>query len=80
MFRQQAGCLGVLFLRAGNQNHSVCSLWRSSSDVDALANSTTYQATAAALAETGVLSGPSSVVLYEVEGGDLDFAKLPPVG
>jgi hypothetical protein len=76
MFRQQPGCLGVLFGRADGRVHGVFSFWRSSPDVDALATSLTYRATAEALARSGVLAGTPSVTVYEAEGGVLDGATL----
>src|SRR5688572_23846923 len=76
MFRQQPGCLGVLFGCAGGRVHSVFSFWRSTTHVDALADSVTYRATAEALASTGVLEGAPTVAVYEAEGGMLDGATL----
>lgn len=76
MFLAQPGCLGVLFLRAEDGSRAACSFWRAPSDVEALATSTSYQSTAAALGGSGILSGTPALAVYEVEGGVLDAAAL----
>ena len=72
MFLSQPGCLGVLFLKASDGRHAACSFWHSAEDVEALSASSTYQATASALAATGALVGEATVRVYEVEGGAFD--------
>jgi heme-degrading monooxygenase HmoA len=67
MFRQQRGFIGVFFLR-GHQDCLVLSLWADRSAVDALATSTTYQATVRRLQDTGLLLGQPHVELLEVSG------------
>jgi heme-degrading monooxygenase HmoA len=70
MFQQQYGFLGVFFLR-GYQDCTVLSLWADSSAVEALATSTTYQATTRQLQATGLLLGQPFVELFEVSGNAL---------
>ena len=70
MFRSQPGCLGVLFLKSGEE-HAACSFWRSQADLDALAHSSSYRETRAAFEATGLLVGDATVRVYEVEGGSL---------
>jgi heme-degrading monooxygenase HmoA len=70
MFRQQRGFLSVLFLR-GRQDCLVLSLWADRSAVDALATSTSYQATVRKLQDTGLLLGQPQVEVLDVSGGVL---------
>jgi heme-degrading monooxygenase HmoA len=76
MFRSQPGCLGVLFLKSGEE-HAACSFWSSQADLDALAHSSSYRDTVAALRATGLLAGDTTVKVYEVEGGSLSSAINP---
>lgn len=78
MFRQQQGFLGVFFSRE-HQHCLVLSLWRDHTAVEALATSTTYQATVRQLQATGLLLGHQSVELFEVSGGALLPAVLSQV-
>ncbi len=79
MFRQQPGFLGVFFLR-GYRDCTVLSLWIDSSAIEALATSTTYQATVRQLQASGLLRGQSSVELFEVSGSALLPEVLPQRG
>lgn len=72
MFLSQPGCLGVLFLKAADGKHAACSFWESGADIESLASSPSYNATASDLAATGVLLGEATVTVYEVEGGGFD--------
>jgi heme-degrading monooxygenase HmoA len=69
MFLSQPGCLGVLFLRAIDGKHVACSFWKSSADIESLASSSSYNATASELAATGILLGQATITVYDVEGG-----------
>lgn len=77
MFLAQDGCLGVFFLRHPDGRHAACSLWRDARAVEALANSASYQQTAAGLEATGALRGAAEVVVFDVTGGALSPALLP---
>ncbi|HUQ18405.1 MAG TPA: antibiotic biosynthesis monooxygenase [Gemmatimonadaceae bacterium] len=77
MFKQQPGCLGVLMLRGADGTFSALSLWHSSTDADALANSESYLATVAALNQLSVLTGESTVVRFQVHGGSLPGVTVP---
>jgi heme-degrading monooxygenase HmoA len=76
MFLAQPGCLGVLFLQADGDRHAACTFWRDRAAVAALEGSDHYRATTAVLAATGVLAGPQTVRVYEVEGGTMDAEAL----
>ena len=65
MFRSQSGCLGVLFLKCGEE-HAACSFWSSHADLEALELSSSYRDTVAALQATGLLVGDATVKVYEV--------------
>jgi len=72
MFRQQPGCLGVLFVRAGDgKGAAACSFW-DDQQIGRLRNSPTSQGTVARLVATGLLTGEQSVEVYQVAGGGLD--------
>jgi heme-degrading monooxygenase HmoA len=71
MFRAQAGCLGVLFLRSP-EDRAVLSLWVDERAVAALSTSPTYQETAQRLTATGVLAGTPTVEVFQVDGGFLE--------
>jgi quinol monooxygenase YgiN len=68
MFRQQPGCLGVLFLNAP-PNWGALSYWQNDAALAALATSPIYLKTVRQLDETGLLIGPSSVEVFAVHGG-----------
>ncbi len=73
MFRQQPGCRGVLFVRAGDaKGAAACSFWDDQQAIEQLRNSPTYQGTVARLLATGLLTGEQSVEVYQVAGGGLD--------
>ena len=62
MFRQQPGCRGVLFVRAGDgMGAAACSFWDDQQAIEQLRNSPTYQGTVARLLATGLLTGEQSV-------------------
>jgi heme-degrading monooxygenase HmoA len=66
MFHQQQGFLAVLFLGT-QKDRAVLSLWKDLSCVEALAQSSTYQETAAQLNATGLLVGQTSVEVFEAQ-------------
>ncbi len=76
MFLEQPGCLGVFFLRLPDGRHTACSFWRDQADIDALRDSPSYQATAGALGQSGILVGDQDVIVYQVEGGALRLNHL----
>ena len=63
MFLSQPGCLGVLFLKADDGEHAACSFWNRIADIEALASSSSYHATASDLTATGVLLGDRKSVV-----------------
>jgi predicted ester cyclase len=69
MFRQQRGCLGVLFLRTGDASAAALSLWSGRTDIDAMEASPIYQATVADLEATGLLQGSATVEIFAGAGG-----------
>ncbi len=71
MFREQRGLVGVLFLREGPDRAVALTIWEDLAAVEALRDSVTYQHTAGALMESGLLMGEPSVELFEVHGGEL---------
>ena len=71
MFASLPGCVGALFLGAG-ESRSVLSLWVDRPSIDALANSPLYVQTVARLLATGILREPQKIELFEVTGGTLD--------
>jgi heme-degrading monooxygenase HmoA len=73
MFRQQPGCLGVLFLRSG-ETCSALTFWRDLDSVKQLKTSQSYLEASAFYANSGMLLGEPSVEVFEVKGGFLDPA------
>ena len=75
MFREQPGFRDVVFLQDGDE-HWVLTVWDSMADVDALATSRSYVATAKALGATGILTGEQRVRILapEVAAGPLGAA------
>jgi len=73
LFRQQAGCYGVVFVRTSDgAGAAACTLWQDWGAIERLAQSHTYQATVARLLDTGLLTGTQSVEVLEVATGALD--------
>ena len=71
MLRKQPGFLGVIFLRQAEDHASSLTIWGDAGAVEALESSPSYRETAHELAESALLAGSESVVIFEVEGGDL---------
>jgi hypothetical protein len=71
MFKQQPGCLGVLFLGA-NEDCLVLSFWKDRSSVDALASSPSYRAIVDLYSSSGMLIGTPTLDVFEVKSGFLD--------
>lgn len=68
MFRQQAGFLGVLFLRT-KKDCAALSMWEDMRAVEALATSQTYQETVHKLQATGLLVEQQALDVFEIRGG-----------
>lgn len=71
MFRRQHGLMGVLFLREGADHSAALTLWENLESIEALDTSTSYQQTAGALGESGLLVGEQSVQIFEIRGGEI---------
>jgi len=68
MFKQQNGCLGVLFLRSDAFCFAL-SFWRDMNAVADLANSELYNETSKAYEDSGMLIGKATLRVFEaVEG------------
>ena len=73
MFREQAGCYGVVFVRTSDgSGAAACTFWQDRSASERLAQSRRYQATVARLLDSGLLTGTQSVEVLEVATGALD--------
>jgi heme-degrading monooxygenase HmoA len=70
MFRSQAGFRGVLFAAGRDAERVVLSFWEDGVAVAALDQSPSYLETVDALLASGILSGPQSVEVLTVRGGD----------
>lgn len=77
MFREQAGIVGVLLLRAPEERVAL-SLWQDESAVAGLSSSPSYRDTVRRLEDSGVLLGSPSLEAFEVHGGFLDGDVLIP--
>jgi len=75
MFRRQPGCLGVMFLRSG-ENCCALTFWKDLESVQALKTSTSYLEAAAFYSNSGMLVGDPSLEVFEVSGGFLDLEAL----
>lgn len=71
MLHKQPGFLGVFFVRAARESAVSFTIWEDGGAVEALQSSPSYQQEARELAESGLLAGEPSVMILEVEGGDL---------
>jgi heme-degrading monooxygenase HmoA len=73
MFRQQAGCYGVVFVRTvDGSGAAACTFWQDRDAIERLATSRTYQATVARLQATGLLTGTQHVEVFDVATGALN--------
>jgi len=70
MFREQPGCLGVLFLRLGDECFAL-TFWNDWDAVNRLKVSKTYLETSAFYSDSGMLIGEPSLQVFEVKGGFL---------
>jgi heme-degrading monooxygenase HmoA len=70
MFRAQPGFAGMLFA-AHEAERAVLTLWDDLAAVEALNTSHAYTDTVEAIEATGVVRGPSTVEVLELEGGFL---------
>jgi heme-degrading monooxygenase HmoA len=71
MFRQQPGCLGVLFLRSG-ENCFALTFWKDLESVERLKTSPSYLEASAFYSNSGMLLGEPSLQVFEVKGGFLN--------
>jgi heme-degrading monooxygenase HmoA len=71
MLRRQPGFLGVLFLRQAEDHASSLTVWEDAGAVAALESSPSYREVTHELAESALLARSESVVIFEVEGGDI---------
>jgi heme-degrading monooxygenase HmoA len=71
LFRKQPGCLGVLFLRSGEDCFAL-TFWQDMDAVERLKTSQSYQEASAFYSDSGMLIGQPSLQVFEVKGGFLD--------
>ena len=71
MFHKQPGCLGVLFLRAG-ENCFALTFWKDLQSVERLKTSESYLEASAFYSNSSMLIGEPSLQVFEVKGGFLD--------
>ncbi len=71
MLRKQPGFLGVLFLRQAEDRASSLTIWGDAGAVEALESSPSYRQVTHEVAESALLAGNQSVVIFEIKGGDL---------
>ena len=71
MFRKQPGCLGVLFLRSGDDCFAL-TFWKDMEAVERLKTSKSYQAASSFYSDSGMLIGEPSLQVFEVKGGFLN--------
>ena len=71
MFRQQPGCLGVLFLRS-DDNCFALTLWKDRESVERLKTSDSYLEASEFYSNSGMLLGEPSLQIFEVKVGFLD--------
>ena len=71
MFHKQPGCLGVLFLRAG-ENCFALTFWKDLESVERLKTSQSYLEASAFYSHSGMLLGEPSLQVFEAKGGFLD--------
>ncbi len=71
MLSKQPGFLGVIFLRQAEDHASSLTIWEDAGAVDALESSPSYREVTHELAESALLAEMESVVIFEVEGGDI---------
>lgn len=75
MFREQAGFLGVFFVKSG-QERAVITLWRSQNDARRLEDSPSYRQTVDRIIQAGILDGESGVEVFRAHGFELSPAIL----
>ena len=71
MFRKQPGCLGVLFLRSG-ENCYALTFWKNAESVELLKTSQSYLEASAFYSNSGMLLGEPSLEVFDVTGGFLN--------
>jgi quinol monooxygenase YgiN len=75
LFKQQAGCLGVLFTRDEN-NCAMISFWENEAAVERFKTSQSYKAAVQAIEDSEWLEDKPSVELAQSFGGFLDLDKV----
>ena len=68
MFKEQPGCLGVLFLRSDEMCFAL-SFWKDADAVDRLKTSKSYLEACAYYEQSGMLIGDPSLQVFEVKDG-----------
>lgn len=71
MFRKQPGCLGVLFLRSGDDCFAL-TFWKDKEAVERLKTSKSYEEASSFYSDSGMLIGEPSLRVFEVKKGFLD--------
>lgn len=71
MFRKQPGCLGVLFLRSGDDCFAL-TFWKDMGAVERLKTSHSYQKASSFYSDSGMLISEPSLQVFEVKEGYLD--------
>ena len=64
MFREQDGCLGVLFVRSGSVAAAAISFWRDHQAVEALADSRSYLGTVSDIKSSGLIGTERQVDVF----------------
>jgi quinol monooxygenase YgiN len=72
MFREQEGCLGVLFTK-NSYEASTITFWDSQESIDKLATSVSYQDVVKQIEDSGILAGNHKSETYEEYGGFIGF-------
>lgn len=75
MFKEQTGCLGVLFTLDGNLCNTT-TLWRDRESIEMLKTSITYNDTVEKIVATGMLEGESTVEIFDCFGGFLELDTI----
>ena len=72
MFKEQHGCLGVLFLRSDDMCFAL-TFWKDLDAVERLKTSKSYLEASQFYEHSGMLIGEPSLQVFEVEGGFISF-------
>ena len=72
MFREQDGCLGVLFTKNSHEASTI-TFWDSQESIDKLATSVSYQDVVKQIEDSGILAGNHRRETYNEYGGFMEF-------